>query len=189
MKTTTIAASALALLLLGGVATVALANSGHPFGALWQGPDNGHRQNGLHGPNGPHGQDWHRLACWRLSVNETLTVSVPQGRYVDAANSSIHGNASGTFDFKVADIFARGCTLSLTGGSFTLGSTTYNITGGSVLLNHGGRSGVGTGTTTGGTFLIRVSGLQGNSTSADVGAIGLDFKNGPSEFLAHLSSP
>ncbi|QQG48198.1 MAG: hypothetical protein HY247_05425 [archaeon] len=180
MKTTTIAASALVVLLVAGLGAVALANSGHQNEAPEHGPD---------GPHGPHGPNSHSLACWRLTANETLTVTFPQGHYVNAANASVKGNASGVFDFKVSQIYARGCTLSLTGGSFKLGTTTYNITGGSVILNHGGRSGIGTGTTSGGTFLIRVAGLQGNSTSADVGAIRLDFKNGSSEFFVQLSSP
>lgn len=185
MKTTTIAASALVVLLVAGLATVALANSGHSIQAAEHGPNGPHGQS-----DDDHGQNWHRLACWQLSTNETLSVSVHQGRYVaTVGNSTVSGNASGTFNFQVYQTYLRGCTLSLTGGSFTLGNSTYTITGGSIVLNHGGRSGIGSGTTTGGTFIIRIAGLRGNSTSADVGAIGLDFKNGSSEFLVVLTSP
>ncbi len=175
MKMTTIAASALVVLLVAGIGTIAVANSGHQNGAT------------EHGPRDPH--DGHHPACSSLSVGETLKVTLPHGHYANATERTIRGNASGAFDLKVSQLYVSGCIISLTGGSFKLGSTSYTITGGSIVFNHGGRSGEGTGTTSTGTFLITIAGLHGNTASADVGAIRLDLKIGSSEFLVQLSSP
>ena len=167
MKTTTIAASALVAILIAGLATAVVANSNHPT--------DDHRSASA-------------LSCRNLTVGEKLTVSGLSGHFLNATNRHIRGNASGTFSFQVSQKYFRGCTLSITGGSFKLGSTTYSVTGGSVILNRGAHSGDGMGTATVGSFLIRVSGLRGNSTSATVGAVGLDFVSGASEFLVYLDS-
>lgn len=181
MKTKTIAAATLVALLLTVVAATAYATAaGHPSDPSARGHDDDNNQ----GDEGAH-----LAACNNLTSGETLTVSGLTGHYLNASDRDMGGNASGTFTFKVTGIFAVGCTLSLTGGSFTLNSTTYTITGGSIVLNHGGRSGEGSGTTTSGSFIIFVAGLHGNSTSANVGAIHLDFETGTNQFLVHLHSP
>lgn len=200
MKTGVIAASAIAVLLLAGVTTVAFAHLGLSSTTIGspntQGNDNRNQQSQQtvtqsdhESDNGGDHEGGARQACSNLTVGEVLAVSGLEGHFINASNAEIHGNASGTFTFKVTQIYAEGCTLSITGGSFKLGSTTYTVTGGSVILNRGGHSGEGMGTTSGGTFLIRIDGLQGTSKSADVGQIRLDFKNGSQEFLANLGSP
>ena len=188
MKTKTVATAALVALLLSVVATAALASStGNPLNSNARGSDNNDTpgQGNHPGPHGPRGPP---AACDNLTVGETLTVSGLTGHYANATNRVMHGNATGTFTFKVSGVFAQGCTLSITGGSFKLNTTTYTVTGGSIVLNHGGRSGEGSGTTSSGSFLIFVAGLHGNSTSANVGNIRLDFQTGTSQFLVNLHS-
>ncbi|MBI3859569.1 MAG: hypothetical protein HY296_04945 [Thaumarchaeota archaeon] len=178
MRTSTVAASALVAILIAGVATVALANT-HNNNLPNNGPDD-HDDEGNHfGP----------IACRSLNVTETLTLSNLTGHYLNATNHEIHGNASGSLDLQVSQIYATGCTLTITGGTLALGPNSYNITGGSFVLNHGGRAGLGSGTIAGGSFLIRIAGLQGNSTLAGEGAVKLDLKSGSSEFLLLLGSP
>ncbi len=198
MKTTTIAASAIVALLLTGVAAVAFASSGPALSNIRLAspnahPDNQGQQGTTHQDNesdsGTAHEGGSRLACSNLTVGETLSVSGLEGRFQNATNHEIQGNATGSFTFKVTQIYAQGCTLSITSGSLKLGSTTYTVTGGAMILNEGGRSGQGTGTTSGGSFLIRVDGLRGSSSSAGVGSIGLDLKQGASEFLVHLGAP
>lgn len=184
MKTSVIAATALAALLVAGVAAVAMAHQTGTQGNLL-GPNNGHNEDNEN--EGGHG---HATACMTFSSNETLSLSNLTGHYINfAGNSTTHGNASGSFSFTVGQTFMRGCTLNITGGSIKLGNTTYAVTGGSLVLSFGGRAGIGTGTTSGGSFLIGLGGLHGNSTSASVGAIRLDFKTGSSEYLVILGSP
>ena len=180
MKTKTITATALIAVLLSIVATAAVANTGQVRSST-------NNQNGNNPANIWHGG--HFMACNSLTVGETLTVSGLTGHYANASNWKQGGDASGTFTFKVTAKYVQGCTLSIIGGSFKLGTTTYTVTGGSIVLNHGGRSGEGTGITTAGTFLISILGLQGNSKSANMGAVGLDFQTGKNEFLVHLHAP
>ena len=186
MKTKTIATATLAALILAVVATAAFASSGSPGGAssafnpFTRGDSNNHGQGFGHG---------HSAACDNLTVGETLTVSGLTGRYLNASDRTVTGNASGTFTFMVNGTYAEGCTLSITSGTISINSTAYTVTGGSIVLNHGGRSGTGSGTTSSGSFLINIAGLHGNSTSTNAGAIGLDFETGTSQFLVHLHSP
>jgi hypothetical protein len=190
MKTKTLASIALIAILLSIVSTVAIANSGQLGPSANNQNDNHQNNNHLnsnHQDDDDHGR--HFFACNNLTIGETLTVTGLTGHYANASNREQGGNASGTFSFKVTAKYAEGCTLSITAGSFKLNTTTYTITGGSIVLNHGGRSGEGTGTTSGGTFLISLAGLQGTSKSANVGAVGLDVQTGKEEFLVHLHSP
>ncbi|MDG7007818.1 MAG: hypothetical protein JRN06_06205 [Nitrososphaerota archaeon] len=190
MKTKTAATAAIVALLLSVVATAALASTGTSGSSLSsnvRGPDNNDHP-GLGDHHGPHGPRGPPPVCNNLTVGETLTVSGLTGHYANATDRRMNGNASGTFTFKVSGVFTQGCTLSITGGSFKLNTTSYTATGGSIVLNHGGRSGVGSGTTSSGSFLINVAGLQGNSTSANVGNIRLDFETGTSQFLVNLHS-
>lgn len=186
MKTKTVATATLVALLLAVVATAALAstttNTSTSTASSFHGNEDNQGNQGDHGHHGP------VAACDNLTLGETLTVSGLSGHYANASDRQMNGNATGTFTFKVTGIFAEGCTLSITGGSFKLNTTTYTVTGGSLVLNHGGRSGEGSGTTSSGSFLISIAGLHGNSTSANVGDIRLDFKTGSSEFLVNLHS-
>jgi len=179
MKTKTVVATALIAILLSIVATAAVASSGQ-FGF------SANSQNGNNQANMWHGG---RFACNSLTVGETFTLSGLTGHYVNASNRQQGGDASGTFTFRVTAKYVQGCTLSITGGTFKLGSTTYTVTGGSIVINNGGRSGEGTGTTSTGTFLISLSVLQSNSKSTNMGAVRLDFQTGKSEFLVQLHSP
>ena len=181
MKTKTIAASALIALLLAVVATAAVASTGHTTNAAVTSHDD-------QGNDNEHG-DMAMAACRNLTAGETLTISGLTGRYANASDHEMHGNASGTLTLKVGTVYAEGCTLPITGGILKLNSTAYTVTGGSIVLNHGGRSGEGTGTTSTGSFLIFVAGLHGNSTSANVGAVRQDLMSGTSQFLVYHHSP
>lgn len=178
MKTKTVAATALIALLLAVVATAAVASTGHP--------DPQARGNDNKGNGDDHGHM--AMACDNLTTGQTLAVSGLTGHYANATNHEMHGNATGAFTLKVTGVYAEGCALSIVGGNFKLNATTYTVSGGSIVLNHGGRSGEGTGTTPSGSFLIWIAGLHGNSTSANVGAVRLDFKTGTSQFLVNLHS-
>jgi hypothetical protein len=197
MKTKVIAASAIAALLLVGVGAVALANTGAASAlGLGSSNSNGEDHNSQGTPQSDHGSDngadhegGSAKACANFTVGETLTVSGLEGKYFNATDHRIHGNATGTFTFKVDKIYATGCMLTITGGSFKLNKTSYSVTGGTIVLSHEGHSGEGTGSTSSRSFLIRVDGLHGTSKSASVGQVGLDFKNGSQEFLIRLGSP
>lgn len=189
MKTKTVATAALIAILFAGVATAAFASTGQ-LASTSQSQNQGDDHGQGNGQGLGHDRDQGNFAaCNNLTVGEALTVSSPAGRYFNAINRQIGGNASGTFTFTVAAKYVEGCTLTISSGSFKLGSTTYTVTGGSIILNHGGRFGEGTGTTSGGSFLISIAGLQGNSKSASIGAVRLDFKTGQNEFLVQLHSP
>ncbi len=178
MKTSVVAATALAILLIGGLAAVALANTGPLSGTT---TTETHTSGGHRGPP---------AACRSLTAGENLTLTGLTGHFINASSPSGAGNASGTLDLKVSQIFLRGCTVSITGGSLKLGTMSFTLTSGSLVLNHGGRSGDGSGTaSSSSSFLIWAAGLHGNSTLASVGAVRLDFKAGSSEFLVVLSSP
>jgi hypothetical protein len=191
MKTSVIAASALAVLLVVGVAAVALASNGQAAAAQTTKPINANRLPGDKGDDrvGP------RDACRAFTPGESLTLSGLRGRYFNATSPSATanvkglGNASGTFDLLVGQTYLGGCTLTITGGSFSLGPSTYAVTGGSLVFGPRGHLGVGSGTASSGTFLIRIAGLHGNSTSASAGAVKLDFKAGSNEYLVFLGSP
>ena len=128
-----------------------------------------------------------RLACGRFTVGETLPVSTLNGRYYNATNYAISGKANGTFTFHVSQTYVSGCVLTITGGTFFIGTISYAVTGGTVLMGQYGFNGNGWGTTSSGNFLFSISGLHGNSTKASAGAVQLDFKNGASEFLVQLN--
>jgi hypothetical protein len=164
MKKTAIAVSAIVALLLVGGTAVVLANQG---------------TGGLHNAH---------QACSRYTIGENLPLGALTGRYYNATSYKINGKANGTFTFQVSQAYASGCVLSITGGTFFIGATSYSVTGGTVLMGKGGLNGNGWGTTSGGSFLFSISGLHGNSTKANAGAIQLDFKNGASEFLVQLHS-
>jgi len=184
MKTKTIAATALIAILLSIIATAAVASTGgFGFSTNTQGQNNGqdHQPSSLFGGN--------FIGCNSLTMGQTFTISGLTGHYVNASNREQGGSASGTFSFKVTGKYVEGCTLSITSGSFMLGPTTYAITGGSIVLNRGGRSGEGTGTTSTGTFLFSLSGLRGTTTAVKMGAVGLDFQTGKNEFLVQLHFP
>lgn len=179
MKTKTLALIALSALVLSVVATVAVASSTSTSTST----QSNFFQNGPFGWfHGGHGhQEFRFLTCTGLTVGETITASGLVGEYSTTATPRTTGTASGTFTFQVTAIYAEGCALSITSGSFTLtpmsttsstttttttaSPTTYTITGGSVVLGLMGNGG-GSGTTSGGgTFLIQVTELRVISTS------------------------
>lgn len=210
MKTRAIAASAIVVLLVAGVATVALANSGVAvpgigLGAGAQGANHqdnqgqrGQQANTAHNDNeSEDGAEHEGGGQFNFTVGQTFTLANLTGHFNNLTNQteetehddSRAGNASGTFTFKVTAVSAHQVNLSIVSGDFVLNNTKYTVTGGSITLNGEGRAGSGMGTASNGvTFAIRLDGIHGNLTSADVGAIKLDVKAGTSEYHVLLGS-
>jgi hypothetical protein len=210
MKTSVIAATAIALLLVGGVATVALANHGvislaNPLGASNsqgqqnQGDDHGNETATQHQDNETGDQGENESGGLNFTVGQTFTLANLTGHFNNLTNQSSEdthddsraGNASGTFTFKVTAVSSHEVNVTITSGSFTINSTAFTVTGGNLTLNSEDRSGSGTGTASGGTtFTIRVDGIHGNTTSGlQVGAIKLDVHTGTSDYQVILGTP
>ena len=161
MKRRKLAVSAIVILLLVGVAAVALAkNEGNPHSG--------------------------KQGCGSYTVGESLTVGTMKGHFVNSSNHSIKGKSNGTFTFQVTQTYVTGCVISITSGTFYVGKTKYTTTGGTVLMSKGGHNGNGWGSTSGGSFLVSISALHGNSTKASAGSARIDFKVGSSEFQIQL---
>lgn len=139
----------------------------------------GHR--GGFGPDMDHGG----YAALNLTVGQTISFK-DTGRYVDASNHTIRGNASATLTFTVNAVYKAGYTLTLTSGTITIGAKTYSVSGGSAQLGPFGRHLVGQGTASGGaSFLLR--GVVGSHNGTiQGGPAGLDFKSGSAEYLVML---
>jgi hypothetical protein len=193
VKTKVVAASAIAALLIVGVATVAFANSGILTPHNSQGENDDHQ--GPQTAESDHGDG----GGLNLTVGQILKFGNLTGHFnnltsessEDEHDDSRAGNSTGNFTFKVTSASAGGVTLTFTSGSFTINKTTYTVTAGTILLNEGNRSGTGNGTASGGaTFMIRVSGIHGNLTTMIFdGHFKLDVKVGTSEYHVLLGTP
>lgn len=121
--------------------------------------------------------------------SETITTATTTTSVTTSSTHTWSSNsASASLVLQVAGIYFSGCTLSINSGTLTLGTTSYSIAGGTILLDTWGQSGSGWGTTSVGTFLIQFSDLRGYPTSATLGFASIDFKTGSSEFLVSLYS-
>jgi hypothetical protein len=141
MKMQVFASTAIAALLLLGVASIAYANT-----------------NSTNHPNQGSGH-------LTYTVGQTLKFEGLRGHSNNLTNGS-NGRAShstGNFVFNVTATNSNSTTLTIVSGNFTIGTTTYTVSGGTVVLNAGGRSGNGTGTVSGGaTFTIKIAGIHLN---------------------------
>ena len=122
------------------------------------------------------------------SETTTSTSTVTSSETTSSTHTWSSNSASASLVLQVTGIYFSGCTLSINSGTLTLGTTSYSITGGTILLDTWGPSGSGWGTTSAGTFLIQFSDLRGYPTSATLGLASIDFKTGSSEFLVSLYS-
>jgi hypothetical protein len=199
MKTSVIAASAVMALLLLGVSTIALAH----YGVF--GPSNGAEAQVNANENAQVGQGLmtmhqdhesndgamheHEMSfppALNLTVGQSYTLGNLTGRYIDASNDSISGNATGSLTFTVTGAYRSGYTLSISSGTITIGNTTYTVDGGSLVV--GIPFGITTGSGTAGTgnsFLLSLNGFHITNSTAS-GAVRLDFKSGSSEYLVFL---
>jgi hypothetical protein len=126
----------------------------------------------------------HRL---NLNIGDTITLSDLQGRYKQVGNSSIRGNASGSFTFTVTGSFKNGYTLSITSGSITIGNSTYTVNNGSAQIPGHARQMIGQGTAGNGVAFLIHAVIRGEPSSAH-GMVMLDLKNESAEYLVFLRS-
>jgi hypothetical protein len=94
------------------------------------------------------------------------------------------GHSTGFLQVNVTEVASSGDTLTILSGNFTIGQTTYAISGGTVVLHPSDRSGNGTGTATGGaTFALKVSGIHINTrTGALTAHLKYDVTVGSAEY-------
>ncbi len=199
MKKTTLGALSLLAVLIAATASIALASPpGPPAGSLscrnLQTGETlsismltGHFRNLTASPPPPP----HSVTTTTTSSSSTSVSSVTTSTSVTSSTNSPppppqKQTAAANISLQVTQKYFKGCTLSITGGSLALGRTMVTITGGTLVLNKGGNSGSGWGTTSGGSFLIQANGLRGNSTSARLGSVQLDLMQGSSEYLIQL---
>ena len=126
----------------------------------------------------------------QLTVGCTITFSNLKGVALTSSltNPPDRVNATGSFTFTVTGVYQWGYSLSMTSGSVTIGTTTYTISSGNLVLNGAGMSGTGQGTMSSGTtFIIRVSGLDVNSNGSVTGHVAFDISSGTSQWLANFS--
>ncbi len=121
-----------------------------------------------------------------LSVGQTITITSVAGGFRQVGDSSVNGTASGTLTLRVSGAFAGGYALSVTGGTLTVGGTTYTVSSGSAELGRYGIHMQGQGQAgTSGQFLFDVRNL-GKFGNTDYGVLRVDLTNGSSEFGARL---
>ena len=206
MKTRVIAASAIAALLLVGVAAVAFAHSGVTFPGLSvnvQGPHgNQNSQGSDNDGNETADQDENEYYSGHsaFTVNQTLTLSGLSG-HSNLLHNETDGDdpdegasraqpSTGNFTFTVTGASDDEVNLTISSGFFTILNQTLTVLNGTLTLNGEGESGSGSGTASGNAmFTIHVAGIHGNiSSGALVGAIKLDVTIGTSEYHVLLGT-
>lgn len=121
-----------------------------------------------------------------IPVGQAITITSTQGRYFLVGTPSDNGTASGTLTFTVTGKLTAGYTLSLTGGSVTIGSTTYTLTSGTAQMDRGASGITGQGATTpAGQFILRATAR--GSFAGSTGSVSLDLMSGSSEYLVSLT--
>ncbi len=121
-----------------------------------------------------------------LKVGQTITISTVAGKYRAAGNANETGTATASLTLKVTGAFKHGYALSITGGTITLGNTSYTVTGGSAELGPYGRHMVGQGTgDNGAQFLFHGRGV-GNFNGNEYAILRVDFSSGSAEYLAQF---
>lgn len=120
-----------------------------------------------------------------LSVGQVITLTSVAGGWRQVGNPSVNGTASGTLTLQVTGAFSRGYALTITGGSFSIGGSTYTVSGGSAELGPYGVHMVGQGQAGTASFLFafRDLGKFGNTNYA---ILRVDLSAGSSEYLARL---
>ncbi len=121
-----------------------------------------------------------------ISVGEIITVTSTQGHFVSVGTGGENGTASGTLTFSVTGKLSQGYTLSLTGGSFVVGGSTYTVTSGTAQMSPQASSISGQGSTSpSGQFILRAS-AQGSFVGS-TGLVSIDLQSGSSEYLVTLT--
>ena len=126
--------------------------------------------------------DKHRLD---LSVGQTITIASVAGKYRAIGNANETGTATASMTLTVTGAFKHGYALSVTGGTITLGNTTYTVTGGSAELGPYGRHMVGQGTgDSGAQFLFHGRGVSDFGNEYVI--LRVDFSSDSAEYLAQF---
>jgi len=126
----------------------------------------------------------------QLTVGCTITFSNLKGIAVTSpmANPTDRLNATGSFTFTVAGVYQWGYSLTITSGTVTIGTTTYTVSSGNLVLSGRGMSGTGQGTlSSGATFLVRLTGLSIGSNGSVSGHVAFDITSGASQWLVNFS--
>lgn len=208
MKTQTIAASAILALFIIASVSVATAHSGLLAPKASQGVMDGNNGDGgdnnqtttmqqtstiQHATSTPAQEDGDgednqdQAAGAQLSVGQSFTLSNLTGHFVVSGNDSVEGTATGSLTVMVTGILHDGMTLSITSGHFMLGNTTFTISSGTIVVDSGDGSAVGSGTAGSARFIIQVDGLNGTMLSG-ADTVHIDLKSGTTEFLISLGT-
>lgn len=120
-----------------------------------------------------------------LSVGQTIALTSVAGGWREVGNPSMNGTASGTLTLQVTGAFTGGYALSITGGSFSINTTTYTVSSGSAEMGPYGVHMVGQGQAGTASFLFafRDIGKFGNTNYA---ILRVDLKAGSTEYFARL---
>jgi len=119
------------------------------------------------------------------SAGQTITLTSVAGGYHEVGNPSVNGTASGTLTLQVTGVFARGYSLTITGGSFDINGTTYTVSGGSAEMGPYGYHMVGQGQAGTASFLFGFRDL-GRFGSSNYAIVGVDLNAGSSQWLSRL---
>jgi hypothetical protein len=126
-----------------------------------------------------------RIQKVQLSVGQSITLSSLVGGFRKVGDQSVNGTANGSLSFSVTGVYARGYTLSVTGGSITFNGATYTMSGGSAELGPYGARIVGQGDAGSAQILFAARSL-GRFGNTGYGIVGIDLKSGSNEFMIRL---
>jgi len=124
-----------------------------------------------------------------LTVGQAISLSGLQGRYVNADNKSVRGSASGSFTLTVTGVYREGYTLKISSGTFTVGDTSYKVSGGTVLMGPNGRDLSGSGTAGQGVQFLIHARIGSDSAGTARSMALLDVTNGSTEYIVRLRTP
>jgi hypothetical protein len=121
----------------------------------------------------------------QLSVGRSITLTSIAGGFRQANDKSVNGTASGSLSFSVTRVYARGYSLTVTGGSIAFNGATYSVSGGTAELGPYGSRLVGQGDAVTAQFLFGGRSL-GRFGGTGYGVLGIDLKSGLDEYIVRL---
>jgi hypothetical protein len=122
-----------------------------------------------------------------LKIDQTIALTSTSGQCAEINDSSANGTASGNLTFTVTGKLAEGYTISLTGGSITVGSNNYTISSGSAQTGPAANSIERQGTTSSsGNFIIQAQ-ARGNFAGTS-STVSVDLSAGGTEYLVTLET-
>jgi hypothetical protein len=121
-----------------------------------------------------------------FTSGQTITFTSTAGGYFVVGNQDINGSASGTLTLKVNGVLQGGYVVSVTGGTISVGGTSFTITSGSSEIGPYGKHMVGQGTASDGTFFLFREQSIGSFGSAQYGILRFDLSNGTTQYSVRL---